>query len=134
MSNVTVVAKPDLAEKRFSLALTEERLGHYDEFRAFFVRHFDLDRVGLTEPGYVRAPSGMIFAFFFIGRSGERFPAGLEIHAVVDALEPLDDDVLDRDLWAILEWVIEGVGGAWGPQDFQATGRLYRVPAATPTP
>jgi hypothetical protein len=131
MSDVTVLRKPDLAGKRFSLALAEDRLGHYDEFRVFFARVFDLDRVGLAEPGYVRAPSGMTFAFVFIGRSGERFPAGMEIHAVVDALEPLDDSVLDRDLWAILNWVIEGVGGQWKQEDLNATGSLYRVPAVS---
>jgi hypothetical protein len=38
----------------------------------------------------------MAFAFVFIGRRGEPFPAGLEIHAAVDALEPLDDSALDR--------------------------------------
>jgi hypothetical protein len=66
-----------------------------------------------------------------VGRSGEPFPAGVEIHALVDELEPLDEDVVDRDLWAILSWMIEGVGGDWKLEDFLATGRLLRVPAAS---
>ncbi len=129
MSPITVVGKPDLTGKRLSLALTEDRLHHYDEFRAFFIRTFALDSVGLAEAGYVRAPSGMVFAFVFIGRSGEPFPAGLEIHAVVEALEPLDDSALDCDLWAILKWTVKGVGGEWREEDLEATARLFRLPA-----
>ena len=67
----------------------------------------------------------------FIGRSGEPFPAGLEIHAIVFALEPLDDVTIDRNLWAILGWMIDGVGAPWTVEGLQETGRLYRIPAAT---
>ena len=129
MSAVSVVPRPDLAGKRLAFALAEDRVGHYDEFRAFFVRTFDLDRVGLAEGGFVRAPSGLTYALVFIGRSGEPFPSGVEISAVVDALEPLGDGVLDADLWAILAWMIAGVGGEWTLQDLEATGRVYRIPA-----
>jgi hypothetical protein len=133
MSGVSVVPKPDLAGKRLAFALAEDRVGHYAEFRAFFTRTFDLDRVGLAEPGFVCAPSGLTYALVFIGRSGEAFPSGVELHAVVEALEPIDDSVLDSDLWAILGWMIEGVGGAWTTRDLEATGRVYRIPAARGT-
>lgn len=129
VSAVTVVNAPDLAGKRLAFALAEDRVGHYPEFRAFFVRTFDLDRVGLAAPGHVRAPSGLTYALVFIGRSGEAFPSGLEIHAVVDALEPIEEETLDRDLWAILRWMVEGVGGDWTVADLDATGKLYRIPA-----
>jgi hypothetical protein len=128
--SVTVVSKPDLAGTRLEFALAEDRIGHYPEFRDFFVRTFDLDRVGLSEPGYVRAPSGLTYALVFIGRSGEAFPSGLEIYAVVEALEPVDSDALDADLWAILSWTIAGVGLPWTLDDLNATGRLYQVPSA----
>jgi hypothetical protein len=130
MSDVTIVAKPDLTGKRLAFALAEDRLGHYDEFRAFFARSFDLDRVGLAEPGFVRAPSGLIYALVFLGRSGEAFPSGVEIHAVVDALEPIEDSVMDADLWAILGWMITAVGAPWTLDDLHQTGRVYRIPAA----
>lgn len=103
---------------------------HYPEFRNFFARTFDLERVGLTSKGYLRAPSGMVYALVFIGRSGEPFPAGLELFALPAALEPLDDAAVDRDLWAILCWMVDGVGAPWTQADLEATGRLYRVPAA----
>ena len=65
----------------------------------------------------------------FVGRSGEPFPSGLEVYAIVEALEPLDDEVVDKDLWAILGWMIGGVGAPWTVEDLQATGLLYRIPA-----
>jgi hypothetical protein len=130
MADVEVIGRPVTEGTRQALVLTEDRLGHYPEFRVFFARAFDLDRVGLSEPGFVRAPSGLAYALVFVGRSGEPFPSGLEIYAIVEALEPLDDAVLDKDLWAILGWMIRCVGAPWTLEDLQATGRLYRIPAA----
>lgn len=131
MSAVAIIEKPDMSGKRLAFALAEDRVGHYPEFRAFFVHAFDLDRKGLGEPGFVRAPSGTPYVLVFIGRSGEPFPSGVEISAVVDALEPIDGGVLDRDLWAILRWMIAGVGDPWAVKDLDRTGQLYRVPAAS---
>ena len=129
-SLVSVIDPPNLAGKRMAPVLAEDRIGHYAEFRAFFERTFDLPRIGLSRPGYVTVPSGAIYQFVFIGRSGEPFPAGVEINALVDDLEPLDDAVVDTDLWAILRWMISGVGAPWTVQDLDATGRLYRLAAA----
>ena len=58
MSAVRVITSSSLEGKRRALVLAEDRIGHYSEFRAFFVGIFDLDRIGLREPGYVVAPSG----------------------------------------------------------------------------
>src|SRR5262252_5852351 len=117
MSDVKAITIPSLEGKRRALVLVEDRIGHYPEFRAFFANVFDLDRVGLREPGYLAPPSGTEYALVFIGRSGEPFPAGVEIHALVPALEPIDEELVDRDLWAILKWMIEGVGGDWTMRD-----------------
>lgn len=130
MAAVRVIAAPPLDGKRRALILAEERIGHYPEFRAFFTELFDLDHIGLREPGYLAAPSGAQYVLVFTGRSGEPFPAGVEIHALVAALEPLDQALVDRDLWEILRWMVGGVGGGWTIADLDAAGRLYRVPAA----
>jgi hypothetical protein len=130
MTALRIIAEPNLAGTRSAFVLADHRIGHYAEFRDFFVRAFDLTRVGLARPGYVAAPSGSIYALVFIGRSGEAFPAGLEVYAIVPALEPLDEASVDRDLWAILRWMVEGAGGDWTVDDLDKTGRLYRVPAA----
>jgi hypothetical protein len=129
MTDVTVIAPPKLDGLRRALVLIEDRIGHYPEFRRFFADTFELDRRGLSEPGYVAAPSGTCYVLVFVGRSGEPFPAGVEIHALVPALEPIDEALVDRDLWAILTWMIAGVGGDWTVHDLEATGRLYRIPA-----
>ena len=116
-----------LEDKRRALVLAEDRVGHYPEFREFFVRQFSLGTNGLSRPGYVRAPSGMVYALVFIGRSGELFPDGVEIYALPDALDPMNDREVDADLWALLGWMIEGVGGEWRVEDLDATGRLYQL-------
>ena len=128
MTEIEVIERPSLEGKRSALVLTEDRIGHYAEFREFFIRRFSLDKKALATPGYVRAPSGMIYSLVFIGRSGEPFPDGLEIYALVDALESLDEEDVDTDLWALLRWMIQGVGGEWKVEDLDATGRLYRLP------
>jgi hypothetical protein len=129
---VTVVDTPDLRASRRAFVLAEDRVGHYPEFRAFFDRTFDLARVGLSRPGYLAVSSGNVYELVFIGRSGEAFPSSVEINAIVPALEPIDEGRVDQDLWAILRWMIAGVGAPWTVQDLDATGRLYRVPAAAP--
>ena len=130
MTQVGVVENAILDGKRKALVLAEDRVGHYPEFREFFVQQFSLDANGLSRPGYVRAPSGMIYALVFIGRSGEPFPDGLEIYALPDALEPLNVADVDADLWALLRWMVAGVGGEWRVEDLDATGRLYQLSVA----
>lgn len=130
MTGVSVIAPPALDGMRLAFVLAEDRLGHYAEFREFFVRAFDLHRIGLARPGFLRVASGGIYALVFIGRSGEAFPSGIEIHAAVPALEPLEEAAVDRDLWAILQWVVDGTGGVWTIDALQATGRLFRISVA----
>ena len=130
MTQVGVVENAILDGKRKALVLAEDRVGHYPEFREFFVQQFSLDANGLSRPGYVRAPSGMIYALVFIGRSGEPFPDGLEIYALPDALEPLNEADVDADLWALLRWMVAGVGGEWRVEDLDAAGRLYQLSVA----
>lgn len=125
-----MIPVPDLAGLRPTPLLIEERLGHYAEFRDFFRRGFDLDQVGLTTPGCVRAPSGAAYLLVFLGRSGEPFPSGVEIQALPPGLEPIDEAATDADLYAILRWMIAGVGAPWTVEAFEGTARLYRVPAA----
>ena len=133
MSQVTVVEAPDLSNTRQAFVLREDRLGHYAEFRRWFTKIFDLDRIGMSRPGYLKGPSGMVYAMVFLGRSGEAFPAGLEIFALPEALEPLDDEAVDRDAWAILCWMMDGVGAPWSRADLETTGRIYHAPAASET-
>jgi hypothetical protein len=127
MAEVKAITVPSVEGKRRAFVLAEDRIGHYPEFRTFFFNIFDLGRVGLREPGYLAAPSGAEYELVFIARSGEPFPAGVEIYALVPALEPLDEEAVDRDLWGILRWMVEGVGVPWTLSDLDATSRLFRI-------
>src|ERR1700751_2768392 len=73
MTEVSLVKMPSLEGKRLSFALAEDRVAHYAEFRDFFVRTFDLDRKGLAEPGFVRAPSGLFTRSFSSAEAGFPF-------------------------------------------------------------
>ena len=120
MTGVTVVAIPDLSGKRFAFALAEDRVGHYPEFR-------DLLRAGVRPrpdrlgcPGVRSARLGIDLRAGVHRAQRRAIPFGRRDHAVVDALEPIADEVLDTDLWAILNWMIEGVGP---PVDAEGSGR-----------
>ena len=89
--------------------LTDPDIGHYPEFAAFLAQTFDLAEKQLDAPGLLDV-DGRIYELIFIGRSGRPFPAGVEVAALVPGLEPLDRGQTDRDLWAILEWLVAGVG------------------------
>ena len=109
--------------------LGEHDLGHYPEFAAFLSATFSLDEDPLGPPGLLRV-GARHYELTFVGRSGRPFPAGVEIGALVPGLEPLDDAVADRDLWEILHWLVDGVGGDWDREALETTGRIYRIPAA----
>jgi hypothetical protein len=113
--------------------LAEHDLGHYPEFRTFLARTFGLDDDPLGPPGLLRIGERN-YEITFVGRSGRPFPDGAEIGALVPGLEPLDETTADRDLWVILQWLVDGVGGVWDRDALDTTGRIYRIPAAEETP
>ena len=43
----------------------------------------------------------------------------------------MDDTNVDTELWALLRWIIEDVGGECHVEDLDAAGRLYHLSAAT---
>jgi len=112
---VTIVTPPGSATPESSPLMTEHKLGDYPEFQAFFRRGFDLDTVGLSQPGCVRAESGRLYLLVFLGRSGEAFPSGVEIHPVGSGATTADVEIADRDLSTILQWTIEGSKSDWQP-------------------
>ncbi len=112
--------------------LVEPRVGHYPEFRAHLVAAFGLAvtpgaDAPLGEPGLLEV-DGRVYELVFLGRSGEAFPAGVELNALVPGLEPTDDAVVDADVWALLEWLVAGAG--WSVDELRTTGSIYRVPGS----
>jgi hypothetical protein len=113
--------------------LSDHDVAHYPEFREFLSRTFNLAAEPFGPPGLLRIQN-RFYELVFVGYSGRPFPAGVRISALVPGLEPLDESAADLDLWAILQWLIAGVGGEWTADGLTTTGRIYRVPAAGPVP
>ena len=108
--------------------LTEPEIGHYPGFREFFHQRFDLDLDLLGKTGLVSV-EGRFYDFTFLGRSGEPFSSGVEIVSLIQGLEPMDSVQANTDLWAIMEWVVEGVGEPWTVEMLCKTGAIYRITA-----
>ena len=106
--------------------LTEPEVAHYPEFREFLVKTFGLGEDPLGAPGLLDV-NGRCYELIFVGRSGQAFPAAVEIAALIEGLEPMDTDQADRDLWEIMEWLVEGVGGRWTIDALKTTAKIYRV-------
>ncbi|MEO8166262.1 MAG: hypothetical protein ABI619_12785 [Betaproteobacteria bacterium] len=131
---IEVVSASDLRTQNYrtTFVMLEERLGHYAGFREALVDAFGLTPAHADggEPGYIRAGSGREYQIVFISRSGQRFPSGIEINALVPSFDPVDTDAIDEDIWRFLEWLIASVGGEWKLEDLKATGKVYRIPWA----
>jgi hypothetical protein len=109
--------------------LAEHQLDHYPEFRDYLRTTFDLD-TNPFGPAPIMKIDRRAYELTFVGQSGRTFPTGLRIAALVPGLEPLDDDVIDNDLWMILQWLVDGVGHEWTNEALTATGHIYRIPSA----
>lgn len=120
-------------EFRRELVLSEAKLDHYDEFRRFFREELGLDPKDVDggKNLFFKAESNRIYEVVFVGKTGRRYPAGLEILLLVEDIKPMpEDDEIDRDLWEFLRWLITGVGGEWTIEALESTGYLYKVPFA----
>ena len=106
--------------------LTDPDVTHYPEFAAFLSDTFELTDKPLEAPGLLDV-DGRVYELIFIGRSGRPFPAAVEIAALVPGLAPMDTDRTDKDLWAIMEWLIDGVGEPWTVDALRTTGQIFRV-------
>lgn len=106
--------------------LTDPEVAHYPEFKDFLVEIFELDKDPLGTPGLLDV-DGRCYELIFVGLSGQPFPAAIEIAALVEGLEPMDIEQTDTDLWKIMEWLVQGVGGRWTIEALRTTGKIYRV-------
>jgi hypothetical protein len=132
--SIEIVGAADLRTAKFRtvFVMVEERLGHYPGFREALIAAFGLTAAHADggPPGYFRAASGREYRVVFTSRSGERFPSGLEIQALVPGFNPVDPEANDEDVWHFLEWLIPRVGGEWTLEALKATGKVYKIPWA----
>jgi hypothetical protein len=126
MSSVRRVARPESPMRSVPL-LSEHNLGHYPEFRQFFRDEFGLASAPFAAPPVLAAGQGL-YELVFVGYSGQPFPAGVEINALVPGLEPLDEDAADAALGSILLWLVDNLGGDWTADGLQTVAKIYRVP------
>ena len=107
--------------------VTEHAVGHYPEFRDFFI-----DRFGLAEDPFAPAPvlafGDRRYELVFVGYSGCPFPAEVRVNALVSGLEPLDEAAADADVWSLLHWIVSEIGGEWSGDDLDLTGQIYKLP------
>lgn len=106
--------------------MEEPDLDHYPEFSQFFADRFELSDDPLGEP-VTLSIGDRFYELVFIGRSGRRFPCGVEVSALVGGLEPLDVDQADHDLVELIDWMLDGVGEPWSSDAFHQTGRIFRI-------
>jgi len=132
--NIEIITAAELRTKTYRnvFVMVEERLGHYDGFREAIVGAFGLTPAHADggAPGYFRAPSGREYQIIFMARSGQRFPSGIEIHALVPQFDAVDPEAADEDIWHFLEWLVARVGGEWSVEALKATGKVYKIPWA----
>ena len=132
--SIEIVIAADLRTAKFRavFVIAEERLGHYPGFREALIEAFGLTAAHADggPPGYFRAASGREYRVVFTSRSGERFPSGLEIQALVPGFDPVDPEANDEDVWRFLEWLVPRVGGEWTLEALKATGKVYKIPWA----
>ena len=132
--NVEIISPADIRAQKYRrvFVMVEERLGHYADFREALIDAFGLTPAHADggSPGYFRVASGREYEVVFTSRSGQRFPSGLEIHALVPGFDAIDPEVTDEDMWRFLEWLIPRVGGEWTLEALRATGKIYKIPWA----
>jgi hypothetical protein len=128
---------PDVALEQYrrEFVLREPRLRHYEEFADFLRRRFQLsaDDADNGRSVYFRAENGRLYEMTFLAGSGGPFPSGLELFLLVAGLEPAPEpDEIDADVWRLLRWLVEGVGGEWTLERFDRMVGLYGLPFGVP--
>jgi hypothetical protein len=113
------------AGTREEQVLIEQSPDHYPEFNAFVQR--ELERGGGSL--FFRGVSGMVYR---VGAVAEK-PGGLRGVEICVRLggrgaQRISGDLIDRDLWAFLEWLVEEVDGEWTLEALRKVGAIYRVP------
>lgn len=132
--SIEIIGAAQLRTQKYRavFVMAEERLGHYAGFREALVEAFGLT-LGHADggpPGYFRAASGREYEVVFCSRSGQRFPSGLEIRALVAGFDPVDSEAIDEDIWRFLEWLVPRAGAEWTLEALKSTGKVYKIPWA----
>jgi hypothetical protein len=117
----------DRAGTQDEQVLIEQTPDHYPEFNAFLQR--ELEHAGGNL--FFRGISGMVYRVGTVKEKTEGF-RGIEICLRSTGREDqmISGDIVDRDLWGFLEWLVGKVGMEWTLEALRKTGAIYRIPGA----
>lgn len=105
-----------------------EQTPHFSAaFNTFLMK--EMDKTG--GDCFFRGPSGLGYKLVRLtGDSGD--VEGIAIHLLSTAgTDTTGDQVeVDLDIWAFLEWLIDGVGGEWNVAALRKTGAIYKCPGS----
>jgi hypothetical protein len=103
--------------------LVEQTPGHYPEFREFIRRELD----GAGGMIYFRGGSGSYYRLAVMDPAQSDIE-GIEVCVCLTSSgQTLTSEIINQDLWDLLEWIIQGVGGDWTLEDLRQTGAIYRI-------
>jgi hypothetical protein len=107
--------------------LLEQSPDFYPAFNTFLMK--EMERAGGDR--FFRGPSGMVYRLTRLtdGPSGIHGVAIMWLSAP-ETTVPRDQEEVDRDIWAFLEWLVDGVGGEWSVAALRKTGAIYKAPGA----
>jgi len=117
----------DRAGTQEEQVLIEQTPDHYPEFNAFLQR--ELEHAGGSL--FFRGISGMVYRVGTVKENPEGL-RGIEIclRSAARGAQIISGDIVDRDLWTFLEWVVQEVGMEWALEALRKTGAIYRIPGA----
>ena len=105
--------------------LLEQTPDFYPDFSTFLTKKMEKAGGDL----FFRGPSGMVYRLASV--TGD--PSGIQGMAIhlrraAETGVPRDQKGVDRDIWAFLEWLVDGVGEEWSVAVLRKTGAIYKVP------
>jgi len=117
----------DRAGTQEKQVLIEQTPDHYPEFNAFLKR--ELEHAGGNL--FFRGISGMVYRVGAVKENTEGL-RGIEIclRSTDREDQMISGDIVDRDLWTFLEWLVGKVGMEWTLEALDKTGAIYRIPGA----
>jgi hypothetical protein len=107
--------------------LVEQAPDFYSAFNAFLTKKMEKAGGDL----FFRGPSGMGYRLTRITDDPNGIQ-GMAIHlrSTTETGAPRDQKEVERDIWAFLEWLVDGVGGEWSVAALRKTGSIYKAAGA----
>jgi hypothetical protein len=107
--------------------LLEQTPDFYLDFNTFLMKEIEETGGDL----FFRGPSGMVYRLIRLTDD----PSGVQgiainLRKTAETGVSRNQKEVDRDIWAFLEWLVDGVGGEWSVAAFRKTGAIYKAPGA----